>query len=104
MIKVDNVIPTEAEPNEYRERGYWITPKLLDDDQIKLLRKEVNRILNMITTATSTLSTVFIFTTLRVLVCGRSTTRGGSMTISHVGVEIPSEISNPVTEQMKTVQ
>src|SRR5271165_3407654 len=44
MIRVNDVRPTDADLNEYRERGYWITPKLLPDDQIEQLRKEVNRI------------------------------------------------------------
>ncbi|MFA7345545.1 MAG: phytanoyl-CoA dioxygenase family protein [Terrimicrobiaceae bacterium] len=44
MIKVNEVRPTDADLNEYRERGYWITPKLLPDDQIEQLRKEVDRI------------------------------------------------------------
>jgi len=44
MIKVNNVRVTDADLKEYRERGYWTTPKLVEDDQIALLRKEVDRI------------------------------------------------------------
>ena len=44
MIAVNDVVPTGADLSEYRERGYWITSKLLHDEQITQLRKEVNRV------------------------------------------------------------
>ena len=34
MIKVNDIQVTDADLKEYRERGYWTTPKLLQDDQI----------------------------------------------------------------------
>ena len=47
MIKVNDVHVGEAELAEYRQRGYWITPKLLRDDQIARLRKAVDRIFQL---------------------------------------------------------
>jgi len=37
---------TDAEKSEYRERGYWVSPKLLDDEQIATLRHAIERIMN----------------------------------------------------------
>jgi ectoine hydroxylase-related dioxygenase (phytanoyl-CoA dioxygenase family) len=36
--------PTEADVAEYRERGYWISPKLIDDDHIARLRDALDRL------------------------------------------------------------
>lgn len=44
MIKVNRVEITGADIEEYRQRGYWITPKLLPDDQIERLRAAFDRI------------------------------------------------------------
>jgi hypothetical protein len=44
MIKVSDVRPSGADREEYRERGYWITPTLLASDQIVRLRIAVERL------------------------------------------------------------
>ena len=44
MIKVNDIQVTDADVEEYRQRGYWITPKLLEDDQISRLRAAFDRI------------------------------------------------------------
>jgi ectoine hydroxylase-related dioxygenase (phytanoyl-CoA dioxygenase family) len=36
--------PTKADVDKYWEQGYWISPKLLDDDRIARLRKAVDRL------------------------------------------------------------
>ena len=36
--------PTDADVAEYRERGYWISPKLMDDDHIARLRAALERL------------------------------------------------------------
>src|SRR5687768_14446164 len=44
---IDHTLPvrvTEADIAEYWERGYWISPKLFDDEEIAVLRREVVRV------------------------------------------------------------
>jgi ectoine hydroxylase-related dioxygenase (phytanoyl-CoA dioxygenase family) len=36
---------TDSDVAEYHERGYWVSPKLLSDDQIAMLRDELARVL-----------------------------------------------------------
>ncbi|WJH34267.1 phytanoyl-CoA dioxygenase family protein [Paenibacillus aurantius] len=43
MLETTYVI-TEQDRKEFREKGYWISPKLLDDDQIARLRKAHDRV------------------------------------------------------------
>ena len=42
-INIDELI-TEAVVDEYWERGYWISPKLFDDEQLALLRQAHERL------------------------------------------------------------
>ena len=43
-VHVNEVDVTDADRAEYRRRGYWTTPRLLDDDTIALLRHEFERV------------------------------------------------------------
>jgi len=38
--------PTEADIAEYWDKGYWISPKLIDDDEIARLRRATERVLS----------------------------------------------------------
>ena len=42
-LKIKSVDVTADDIDEYRDRGYWITPKLLDDQQLDTLRREFDR-------------------------------------------------------------
>jgi hypothetical protein len=46
MVTIDDIdrIVTDEVLAEYRERGYWISPKLFDDDQIERLRRAHERL------------------------------------------------------------
>jgi len=43
-LHVNECRATDADVKEFQERGYWIGPKILDDDTIKLLNDEFKRI------------------------------------------------------------
>lgn len=44
MVPTKEIVITEADKQFYQEKGYWISPKLIDDEQIERLRVAHDRI------------------------------------------------------------